>query len=141
MCNCRSPSRGEKTILPRPLWALQLHDSVERSGAGDGVHRRGTVSEGIQTSFRLKKKNPLELLSPRPDASSPRLSRPTPEISWTKVSGDLPAKRTSFLHYQKTLRIVDVSESDAGEYRCVARNQLGSVHQTIHVMVKGESPV
>lgn len=55
MCNCRSPSRGEKTVLPHPLWALQLHDSVERSGAGDGVHRRGTVSEGIQTSFALNK--------------------------------------------------------------------------------------
>ncbi|XP_042351446.1 neuronal cell adhesion molecule-like isoform X6 [Plectropomus leopardus] len=61
---------------------------------------------------------------------------PTPEISWTKVSSDLPAKRTSFLHYQKTLRIVDVSESDAGDYRCTARNQLGSVHHTIHVTVK-----
>ncbi|XP_068580127.1 neuronal cell adhesion molecule-like isoform X7 [Cebidichthys violaceus] len=61
---------------------------------------------------------------------------PTPEISWTKVSGDLPAKRTSFLHYQKTLRIVDVSESDAGDYRCTARNRLGSVHHTIHVTVK-----
>ncbi|KAM7414914.1 hypothetical protein PAMA_019636 [Pampus argenteus] len=61
---------------------------------------------------------------------------PTPEISWTKVSGDFPAKRTSFLHYQKTLRIVDVSESDAGDYRCTARNRLGSVHHTIHVTVK-----
>ncbi|XP_041794440.1 neuronal cell adhesion molecule-like isoform X6 [Chelmon rostratus] len=61
---------------------------------------------------------------------------PTPEISWTKVSGDLPAKRTSFLHYQRTLRIVNVSESDAGDYRCTARNQLGSVHHTIHVTVK-----
>lgn len=66
-------------------------------------------------------------------------SRPTPEVSWTKVSGDLPAKRTSFLHYQRTLRIVNVSESDAGDYRCTARNQLGSVHHTIHVMVKGVS--
>ncbi|XP_033491835.2 neuronal cell adhesion molecule-like isoform X11 [Epinephelus lanceolatus] len=61
---------------------------------------------------------------------------PTPEISWTKVSSDLPAKRTSFLHYQKTLRIVDVSESDEGDYRCTARNRLGSVHHTIHVTVK-----
>ncbi|KAM9377027.1 neuronal cell adhesion molecule [Pholidichthys leucotaenia] len=61
---------------------------------------------------------------------------PTPEISWTKVSGDLPAKRTSFLHYNKTLHIVNVSESDAGDYRCMARNRHGSVRHTIHVTVK-----
>nr|XP_043891437.1 neuronal cell adhesion molecule-like isoform X20 [Solea senegalensis] len=61
---------------------------------------------------------------------------PTPEISWSKVSGELPSKGTSFLHYQKTLRIVNVSESDAGDYRCTARNQLGSEHHTIHVTVK-----
>ncbi|XP_072291863.1 neuronal cell adhesion molecule-like [Eucyclogobius newberryi] len=61
---------------------------------------------------------------------------PTPEISWTKVSGELPAERKSFLHYQKTLRIVNVSESDAGEYRCKATNQLGSVHHNIQVTVK-----
>ncbi|KAJ4938682.1 hypothetical protein JOQ06_003291 [Pogonophryne albipinna] len=61
---------------------------------------------------------------------------PTPEVSWIKVSGDLPAKRTFFLHYQKTLRIVNVSESDAGDYRCTARNSLGSMHHTIKVNVK-----
>lgn len=61
---------------------------------------------------------------------------PTPEISWTKVSGDLPARRTSFLHYNKTLRIGNVSESDAGDYRCTAKNQLGAVHHTIRVSVK-----
>ncbi|KAG7230970.1 hypothetical protein INR49_024999 [Caranx melampygus] len=61
---------------------------------------------------------------------------PTPDLSWTKVSSDFPAKRTFFLHYQKTLRIVNVSESDAGEYRCTARNRHGSVHHTIHVSVK-----
>uniref|UniRef100_A0A3B4VLH3 Neuronal cell adhesion molecule n=1 Tax=Seriola dumerili TaxID=41447 RepID=A0A3B4VLH3_SERDU len=65
---------------------------------------------------------------------------PTPDLSWTKVSGDFPAKRTFFLHYQKTLRIVNVSESDAGEYRCTARNRHGSVHHTIRVTVKGAPP-
>lgn len=48
MCNSRSPGRGEETVVPHPIWALQLQDSVERARAGDGVHRRGTVSEGIQ---------------------------------------------------------------------------------------------
>uniref|UniRef100_A0AAV2L0Z1 Neuronal cell adhesion molecule-like n=1 Tax=Knipowitschia caucasica TaxID=637954 RepID=A0AAV2L0Z1_KNICA len=61
---------------------------------------------------------------------------PTPEITWTKVSGDLPAERTTFLHYQKTLRVVNVSESDAGEYRCIARNNFGTEHHTTHVTVK-----
>ncbi|XP_075998266.1 neuronal cell adhesion molecule-like isoform X17 [Genypterus blacodes] len=61
---------------------------------------------------------------------------PTPEISWIKVSGDFPTKRTSFLHYQKTLSIVNVSESDVGDYRCTAKNQHGSAHHTIHVTVK-----
>ncbi|KAM4553706.1 neuronal cell adhesion molecule-like isoform 4-T6 [Fundulus diaphanus] len=61
---------------------------------------------------------------------------PTPEVSWTKVSGDLPGRRASFLHFNKTLRIVNVSESDAGDYRCTARNQLGSAQHTISVAVK-----
>ncbi|XP_026774955.1 neuronal cell adhesion molecule a isoform X8 [Pangasianodon hypophthalmus] len=61
---------------------------------------------------------------------------PTPEISWSKVSGDLPTTRTDFLNFQKTLRIMEVSEADAGDYRCTAKNHLGSVHHTIHVTVK-----
>ncbi|XP_037834137.1 neuronal cell adhesion molecule-like isoform X3 [Kryptolebias marmoratus] len=61
---------------------------------------------------------------------------PTPEVSWSKVSGELPSRRTSFLHFNKTLRITKVSESDDGVYRCTARNQFGSVDHTISVSVK-----
>ncbi|XP_049330481.1 neuronal cell adhesion molecule isoform X19 [Astyanax mexicanus] len=61
---------------------------------------------------------------------------PTPEVTWSKVSGELPTKRASFQNFQKTLRIVNVSEADAGEYRCTAKNRLGSVHHNIRVTVK-----
>ncbi|XP_066524777.1 neuronal cell adhesion molecule-like isoform X13 [Hoplias malabaricus] len=61
---------------------------------------------------------------------------PTPELSWSKISGELPTKRAFYLNFQKTLRIVNVSEADAGEYRCKAKNRLGSVHHTIRVTVK-----
>ncbi|XP_055365994.1 neuronal cell adhesion molecule-like isoform X3 [Betta splendens] len=61
---------------------------------------------------------------------------PTPEISWSKRSSVLPVERTSFPHYQKTLRIVNVSQSDEGEYRCTAKNRLGSAQHAIHVTVR-----
>ncbi|XP_053541750.1 neuronal cell adhesion molecule a isoform X11 [Ictalurus punctatus] len=61
---------------------------------------------------------------------------PTPEISWSKVSGELPTTRTEFLNFQKTLKIVEVTEADAGDYRCTAQNHLGSALHTIQVTVK-----
>ncbi|XP_057185453.1 neuronal cell adhesion molecule-like isoform X10 [Triplophysa rosa] len=61
---------------------------------------------------------------------------PTPDISWNKVSGEIPSMRGSFPNYHKTLRIKEVSEADAGEYRCTASNRHGTVHHTIRVTVK-----
>ncbi|KAM9496583.1 neuronal cell adhesion molecule-like isoform 3-T5 [Clarias gariepinus] len=61
---------------------------------------------------------------------------PTPEISWSKVNGELSTARTSFLNFQKMLRITEVTEIDAGDYRCTAKNHLGSVQHTIQVTVK-----
>ncbi|KAK7121153.1 hypothetical protein R3I93_022290 [Phoxinus phoxinus] len=61
---------------------------------------------------------------------------PTPAVSWTKLSGEIPGRRASLMNFNKTLRISDVSEADAGEYRCAAGNRLGSVHHTITVSVR-----
>uniref|UniRef100_A0A3Q3H0L2 Neural cell adhesion molecule L1 n=1 Tax=Kryptolebias marmoratus TaxID=37003 RepID=A0A3Q3H0L2_KRYMA len=61
---------------------------------------------------------------------------PTPDVSWQKDEGELPSSRTSFSRFKKTLRISDVNEDDAGDYRCTATNKLGSAHHIIKVDVK-----
>uniref|UniRef100_A0A672M5J3 Neural cell adhesion molecule L1 n=1 Tax=Sinocyclocheilus grahami TaxID=75366 RepID=A0A672M5J3_SINGR len=66
---------------------------------------------------------------------------PTPAVSWVKHNGEIPSGRASFLNFDKTLRITDVSETDAGEYRCIAKNRHGSVHHNIRVTVNGEHTV
>uniref|UniRef100_A0A671MML0 Neuronal cell adhesion molecule-like n=1 Tax=Sinocyclocheilus anshuiensis TaxID=1608454 RepID=A0A671MML0_9TELE len=61
---------------------------------------------------------------------------PTPDISWSKVNGDLPSGRFSFHSFQKTLKITEVTEADGGDYRCLAKNRLGSNHHNITVVVR-----
>lgn len=43
----------------------------------------------------------------------------------------------SYHNFKKTLKISDVSEDDAGNYRCTATNNMGTVHHIIKVTVKG----
>ncbi|XP_029990783.1 neurofascin homolog (chicken) a isoform X6 [Sphaeramia orbicularis] len=61
---------------------------------------------------------------------------PTPTIKWFKKGGDLPGRKVKFENYNKTLKIVSVSEEDAGEYVCMANNHLGSIRHSIFVQVK-----
>ncbi|XP_053511092.1 neuronal cell adhesion molecule [Artibeus jamaicensis] len=61
---------------------------------------------------------------------------PTPLIYWMKEEGTLPFNRTCYKNFQKTLQILQVSEADSGNYRCIAKNALGAIHRTISVTVK-----
>ncbi|XP_041444497.1 neuronal cell adhesion molecule isoform X5 [Xenopus laevis] len=62
---------------------------------------------------------------------------PTPEIHWRKESADLPVDRVFYENFNKTLKIIDVTEADAGKYKCIGRNILGTTHHIITVYVKG----
>ncbi|XP_072521577.1 neurofascin homolog (chicken) a isoform X11 [Salminus brasiliensis] len=61
---------------------------------------------------------------------------PTPGIKWFKKGGDLPEKKVKFENFNKTLRIVSVSEEDSGDYVCMASNKIGSIRHSISVQVK-----
>ncbi|XP_056224140.1 neuronal cell adhesion molecule a isoform X5 [Seriola aureovittata] len=61
---------------------------------------------------------------------------PTPEISWKKNGSEMPSSRMSFRNFKKTLKISDVNEADAGDYRCTATNSLGTADHVIKVTVK-----
>ncbi|XP_069832152.1 neuronal cell adhesion molecule isoform X13 [Dendropsophus ebraccatus] len=61
---------------------------------------------------------------------------PTPEIRWNKEGAELPSNRVFYENFNKTLKIVSVSEEDAGKYRCTAHNNRGSIHHVITVIVK-----
>lgn len=65
-------------------------------------------------------------------------SSPTPIIKWFKKGGELPGQKVKFENFNKTLKIVSVSEEDAGEYVCMANNHLGTIRHSIFVQVKGE---
>ncbi|XP_053319066.1 neuronal cell adhesion molecule isoform X2 [Spea bombifrons] len=61
---------------------------------------------------------------------------PTPDIRWSKEGAELPSDRVFYENYNKTLKIIDVSEADSGKYKCTAKNILGSTHHIITVIVK-----
>lgn len=61
---------------------------------------------------------------------------PTPTITWSKRGGDLPTKKVRIGNFDKTLRILNVSEEDIGSYTCMASNRIGSIRHTVEVQVK-----
>ncbi|XP_034081704.1 neurofascin homolog (chicken) a isoform X27 [Gymnodraco acuticeps] len=111
------------------------------------IQQKNPFSLKVQTSRKLAESTPT-FLSPSGSESSKMVLRdeqllleciaaglPTPAIKWFKKGGDLPG-RAKFENYNKTLKIINVSEEDAGEYVCMANSHLGSIRHSIFVQVK-----
>ncbi|KAK3512415.1 hypothetical protein QTP70_009841 [Hemibagrus guttatus] len=102
----------------------------------------------VQTIRNIQESTPT-FLSPSGTSSSKMVLRgedllleciaagvPTPRIKWIKKGGDLPEKKAKFESFNKTMRIVSVSDEDSGDYICMASNKIGSIRHTISVQVK-----
>ncbi|XP_050930688.1 neurofascin homolog (chicken) a isoform X27 [Lates calcarifer] len=112
------------------------------------IQQKNPFTLKVQTSRKVAESTPT-FLSPSGSESSKMVLRdeqllleciaaglPTPAIKWFKKGGDLPAQKVKLENFNKTLKIVSVSEEDAGVYVCMANNHLGSIRHSIFVQVK-----
>lgn len=65
------------------------------------------------------------------------LGDPEPTVQWSKVGGALPSH---IMVKGGMLRIEQVTEADAGQYRCTATNDVGSVQSQVVLNVQCEWP-
>ncbi|XP_059505894.1 neural cell adhesion molecule L1-like protein isoform X2 [Stegostoma tigrinum] len=61
---------------------------------------------------------------------------PTPQITWAKIDGDMPKRKATEENFNKTLKIVNVTELDDGKYECKAENAFGVVKHAFSITVE-----
>lgn len=62
---------------------------------------------------------------------------PTPKVSWLRKDGEMSETRTSKDMFDRRLSFINISESDGGEYQCIAENSQGKTVHTYTVTVEG----
>ncbi|XP_061842566.2 neural cell adhesion molecule L1.2 isoform X1 [Nerophis lumbriciformis] len=61
---------------------------------------------------------------------------PTPKVLWVRKDGEMSESRTDKEMFDRRLRFTNISESDAGEYQCIADNSQGKTTHTYTVAVE-----
>ncbi|NXT31512.1 NCHL1 protein, partial [Pelecanoides urinatrix] len=61
---------------------------------------------------------------------------PTPQLSWVKVTGNLPRDEPETENFGKILKIDQVTAADEGTYQCTASNPMGRAKHEFHVHVE-----
>lgn len=62
---------------------------------------------------------------------------PTPRVTWLRKDGELSESRTVKESFNHRLGFLNVSESDGGEYQCIADNTQGKAKHTFMLTVEG----
>ncbi|RVE70506.1 hypothetical protein OJAV_G00065240 [Oryzias javanicus] len=61
---------------------------------------------------------------------------PTPQVTWLRKDGELSESRTVKEFFNHRLRFLNISESDGGEYQCIAENTQGKAKHTFMLTVE-----
>ncbi|TNM87116.1 hypothetical protein fugu_007346 [Takifugu bimaculatus] len=61
---------------------------------------------------------------------------PTPKVSWLRKDGEMSESRISKDMFDRRLSFTNISESDGGEYQCIAENVQGRTFHTYTVTVE-----
>ncbi|XP_042347416.1 neural cell adhesion molecule L1.2 isoform X3 [Plectropomus leopardus] len=61
---------------------------------------------------------------------------PTPKVSWLRKDGEMSESRTVKDMFDRRLRFSNISESDGGEYQCIAENSQGKATHTYILTVE-----
>ncbi|XP_042590144.1 neurofascin-like isoform X18 [Cyprinus carpio] len=112
------------------------------------IQQKNPYTLKVQTTRNVPETQPT-FLSPKGLSSSKIVLRgeqllleciaagvPSPNIDWIKKGADLPSKKVKIENFNKTLRLLNVSEEDSGDYVCMASNKIGSIRHSVEVQVK-----
>uniref|UniRef100_H2MMH3 Heparan sulfate proteoglycan 2 n=1 Tax=Oryzias latipes TaxID=8090 RepID=H2MMH3_ORYLA len=121
-----------------------LIENLEQSNEGVYICRASSVYGEAQDTARLTIQLPKVMINVRTSVQTVMIGTsvefecqavgdPEPTIKWSKVDGSLPAH---IVVKGGMLKIERVTEVDAGQYRCTATNNVGSVQSQVVLNVQ-----